>query len=178
MRSGWHCNLHSEVTLRSRAAWRVSAWIVLGFAMIYSAGGCAALPLAALGTLAGSAGSAISTGREVYELGKLDAAEMVRFDQAVLAAQQAADDLGLQFKPFPTSTGKDQSIMILPFQDEKGSRVKVRLERRAERLVLVRVDVGWFGSEVTAHLFLTRIRAHLPHPPETRRGSEDPDPSQ
>lgn len=130
-----------------------------------STGGCATLTLATLGTIAGSAGSAISTGRDVYELGKLDAAEMAQFDQAVLAAQQAADDLGLQFEPYPNQPGKDSSVMLLPFVDQKGSKLKVRLERRAERLVLIRVDVGWFGSEVTAHLFLTRLRAHLPRPP-------------
>jgi hypothetical protein len=158
---------------RSRLAGRASVWVIFAIAMMFSTGGCAALTLATLGTIAGSAGSAISTGREVYELGKLDAAEMARFDQAVLAAQQAADDLGLQFKPYPKGKPSDQSIMVLPFVDERGSRVKVRLERRAERLVLIRVDVGWFGSEVTAHLFLTRLRSHLPRPPGKRPSPEE-----
>lgn len=131
-------------------------------ALAFGTGGCATLTLATLGTIAGTAGSAISTGQEVYGLGKLDAAEMARLDQAVAASHQAADDLGLTFKPDPKAHQKDASIIELPFVDDKGSRVMVRLERRAERLVRIRVDVGLFGSEVTAHLFLTRIRAHLP----------------
>ena len=108
-------------------------------------------------------------------MGKLDTAEMATFDQAVLATQQAANDLGLHFKPYPASPGKNASLMALPFVDEKGSAVKVLIERRAERLVLIRIDVGLFGSEVVAHLILTRLRAHLPQPPGGgKRSSEEP----
>jgi hypothetical protein len=129
-----------------------------------------------LGTLVSSAGSAVSAGRDVYGLGKLDAAEMARFDQTVLAAQQAADDLGLRFKPLsPKPPPKDSSVMVLPFFDDKGSRVNVRVERRAVRMVLVRIDVGLFGSEVTAHLMLSRLRAHLPRPPGPKPRRHDDD---
>jgi hypothetical protein len=138
------------------------AWAILAISLAAGSSGCATLGLATLGTLAGAAGSAISTGKEVYGLGKLDAAEMARLDQALVATHQAADDLGLTFKPDPKAHQKDPSIVDLPFADDKGACVKVRIERRAERLVRIRVDVGWFGSEVTAHLFLTRMRAHLP----------------
>jgi hypothetical protein len=141
---------------------RAMAWAILAMSLAAGSSGCATLTLATLGTLAGSAGSAISTGKEVYGLGKLDAAEMVRLDQAITATHQAADDLGLTFNPDPKAHQKDPSIVELPFADDKGAAVKVRIERRAERLVRIRVDVGWFGSEVTAHLFLTRMRAHLP----------------
>lgn len=136
--------------------------IALGLALAFSSSGCATLTLATLGTIAGTAGSAISTGKEVYGLGKLDAAEMARLDQTVAATHQAADDLGLQFKPDPKARPKDPSIVELPFTDDKGSHVKVTVERRAERLVRVRVDVGFFGSEVTARLFLARLRTRLP----------------
>jgi hypothetical protein len=148
-------------------------WAILAVSVAAGTGGCATLTLATLGTLAGAAGSAISTGREVYGLGKLDAAEMARLDQALVATHQAADDLGLTFKPDPKAHQKDPSIVELPFVDDKGASVKVRIERRAERLVRIRVDVGWFGSEVTAHLFLTRMRTHLPP-----SGQESPKSSQ
>ena len=153
---------------------RATTWAVLALFLALGSGGCATLTLATLGTLAGTAGSAISTGKEVYGLGKLDAAEMARFDQAIAATHQAADDLGLTYRPDSKAHQKDPSIVDLPFADDKKAGVKVRIERRAEHLVRIRVDVGWFGSEVTAHLFLTRIRAHLPSSgQEALKSSED-----
>lgn len=153
---------------------RMLGWIVIGLAMVFTNTGCATLTLATLGSILGTAGSAASAGQEVYNLGKLDAAEMARFDQAVLATHQAADDLTLQFKPNPKSHQKDPAVVELPFTDDKKDKINVRIERRAERLVWIRIDVGWFGSEVTAHLFLTRLRAHLPRPNPPNR----PEPEQ
>lgn len=157
---------------------RTLGWIVVGLTLAFLNGGCATLTLATLGSILGSAGSAVSAGQEVYNLGKLDAAEMARLDQAVLATHQAADDLTLQFKPDPKAHQKDPAIVELPFIDDKKDKIHVRLERRAERLVWIRIDVGWFGSEVTAHLFLSRLRAHLPRPNPPNRPSEvDVDPA-
>lgn len=137
-------------------------WIVIGLALCFTNTGCATLTLATLGSILGTAGSAASAGADVYNLGKLDAAEMARLDQVMLATHQAADDLTLQFKPDPKAKQKDPAIVEMPFIDDKKDKINVRLERRAERLVWIRIDVGWFGSEVTAHLFLERLRAHLP----------------
>lgn len=147
---------------RARRGSRLLGCVALAVTLGYFSSGCATLTLATLGALAGTAGSAISTGKEVYGLGKLDAAEMARLDQAVAATHQAADDLGLQFKPNSNAHQKDPSIVKLPFTDDKASWVTVTIERRAERLMRVRIDIGFFGSEVTARLFLARLRAHLP----------------
>jgi hypothetical protein len=38
----------------------------------------------------------------------------------------------------------------------------VDVQARTARLVRLRVDVGWFGSQQTARLLLARLRAHLP----------------
>lgn len=149
--------------------------MVIGLAMACTNTGCATLTLATLGSILGTAGSAASAGADVYNLGKLDAAEMARLDQTVLAVHEAADDLTLRFNPDPKAHQKDPAIIELPFIDDKKDKVSVRLERRAERLVWIRIDVGWFGSEVTAHLLLTRIRAHLPLPnPPNRRAPGEP----
>lgn len=137
--------------------------------------GCEAIPLAMLGTIAGAAGSAASAGREVFALGKLDTAEQVEFEQAVAAARQTAADLGLHLAPPKHDCRKkDPTVEELHFLDDKRAKLSVRLDRRAPRLVMIRIDVGWFGKEVTAHLFLTRLRAHLP-PPEPR-ASHDHEP--
>ena len=44
-------------------------------------GGCAALPAATLGPLLGVVSSAVSTGSEIYQPGKLDMAEMAAFEE-------------------------------------------------------------------------------------------------
>ena len=139
-------------------------------------GGCASLTLATLGTVAGAAASAVSTGKDVYGLGKLDSAEMADFEQTISAAQFAAAEIGLTPKFDPNfHPEKDRSIMLLLFVDDKRSEVRVQIERRAWRLVRIRIDVGLFGSEVTARLVLDRLRAHLPLPAKpATRPSDDP----
>lgn len=167
-----------RASLHRTRSLRTLGWITIGLALACTNTGCATLTLATLGSVLGSAGSAVSAGADVYNLGKLDAAEMARLDQVVLAAHQAADELTLQFKHDPNAKQKDPDRLDLLFVDDKKDKINVRLERRAERLVWIRVDVGWFGSEVTANLFLTRLRAHLPKPsPPNRRSRKDDDPA-
>jgi hypothetical protein len=125
------------------------------------AAGCAAIPLATLGTIAGAAGSAVSTGRDVYSLGKLDTAEMATLAEVAQATRAARVELGLKTDPKPRHSSK-AGILRMAFLDDKCDRIAVRLERCAPRLVLIRVDVGWFGSETVARLFLARLRVHLP----------------
>jgi hypothetical protein len=125
----------------------------------WAGGGCAAIPLATLGTVAGISTSALSTGREIFTLGKLDTAEMAGYPEAVVAARRAAAELYL--RPKGAEKLKDWTAELL-FADEKGAKVEVDVERRTEMLVRIRIDVGLFGSEVTARLFLARLRLYLP----------------
>ncbi len=66
------------------------AQAVLCALLISAGGGCAAVPLATLGSVAGLSTSAVSTGREIFTLGKLDTAEMAGYPEAVVAARRAA----------------------------------------------------------------------------------------
>lgn len=129
--------------------------------------GCAALPLASLGTLSGIAFSAVSTGKDVYQLGKLDSAEMTTMEQALQAGRDAGEELDLRLKV----DTREGAVGQLKFVDEKSASLAVRVERRTPMLVRTRIDVGWFGSEVTARLFLNRMRQHLPQ--ASTRPSED-----
>lgn len=140
------------------------AWATFGVLLAAGgAGGCAAIPLATLGAIAGAAGSAASTGQEIYGMGKLDTAELQRGLDVSLAARKAALEMGLDRRPNPKEmNAKDPFVEELEFVDRKGERVTVRIDQRAERLVLLRIDVGIFGSEPFAHLFLNRLRTHLP----------------
>lgn len=123
-------------------------------------GGCAALPIAAVGSVLGVTASAVSTGSDLYRLGKIDSAEWATFAEAAWAVRGAGAELGLAAK----AERRKDGAAFFEFADRKGAWLNVRVEPRAARLVYVRVDVGWFGSEAAARLMLARLRAHLPRP--------------
>jgi len=154
--------LTSEIDLnRSRVSRLIclGAQAVLCIVLVGAGGGCEAIPLATIGTVAGISTSAVSTGREIFTLGKLDTAEIAGYPEALVAARQAAAELALEPKgPEKLKEWKAE----LEFLDEKGATVGVTVERRTEKLVRIRISVGLFGSEVTARLFLTRLRVFLP----------------
>jgi hypothetical protein len=129
------------------------------------------LTLATLGSIAGATATAAQAGEEVYTLGKLDTAEMANFEMAVRAVRLAGDDLSMKLDTSPPAhRNRDPSIQDFRYLDEKNTAINIRVEALTRSLVQIRIDVGIFGSEVTAHLFLTRLRAHLPRsrPGETQ----------
>jgi len=137
---------------------RSAAGVLACLFLAGSGGGCAGLTAATIGTVAGVAASAVSTGTDLYRLGKLDTAEMSHFEETVEAVRQSAQDLSLR-----TTGRKDkEGSAEFAFADDKNASIKVRLDRRTQTLVRIRIDVGFLGSEVTARLFLARLRAHLP----------------
>jgi len=122
-----------------------------------SAGGCATAAVATAGTVAGIAASAVSTGADIYRMGKLDSADQARFDDWIAAARAAAVDLDLKVERW-SDNGKGEWGCTLA--DERKSTISVSVERRTETLCRTRIDVGLFGSEPTARLILTRMRVH------------------
>jgi hypothetical protein len=132
----------------------------VGAVLLLSCGGCALIPLAALGTVLGIAGTAVSTGPEVYGLGKLDRAVMASDGDCRRAVRAAAADLRLRI----VVDGKRGCGQKWEFEvrDERKSEIEITVERRTAMLCLVRVDVGIFGSEPTARLVMEVIESHLP----------------
>lgn len=130
-------------------------------AAFLSLNGCAALPLAALGTVIGVGASAVSTGASVYSLGKLNSAELASADQVRHAVEAAAAELDLRPRP---GGGFDASGITYTdhWSDAFGSKIDVTIQERSARLTRLRIDVGVFGNEPTARLFLARVRNHLP----------------
>ena len=120
--------------------------------------GCTTAAIASAGTMVGLAPSAVSTGADVYQLGKLDSADQARFDDTIAAVRAAAADLHLKMAKESRDNAKGQWGCTLV--DERGSGARVIVQRRTETLCRTRIDVGWFGSEPTARLILSRIRAH------------------
>ena len=122
------------------------------------AGGCTTAAVVSAGTVAGIAASAVSTGAEVYRLGKLDSADEARFDEWIDAVRIAADDLHLQIAK---ESNKRKGEWRCTLVDERKSKIKVTVQRRTETLCRTRIDVGWFGSEPTARLLLAQVRLYI-----------------
>ena len=123
------------------------------------AGGCTTAAVASAGTVFGLAASAVSTGADVYQLGKLDSADQVRFDAMIAATRAAANDLHLKLAN--ESRDRDKGQWRCTLVDERGADATVTIQRRTESLCRTRINVGWFGSEPTARLILTRMRVHV-----------------
>jgi hypothetical protein len=123
--------------------------------------GCEFFTLAAAGTAVSIAGTAVTTGPEVFQAGKLDTAFMASLDRCHNAVEMAGADLHLrQVRNLDKGNGKWE----FQFQDDFNSKIEVTLEKRAQKLCLCQVNVGLFGSRVTAELIMSRIEAHLPPP--------------
>ena len=125
------------------------------------AAGCAALPLATLGTIFGIADTAATAGPSVYQMGKLDTAFMVDFPTLQAAVRSAAGDLGLHIAR-DRAADNTRDVWDFQLQDDLKAKIEITLRRRAARLSRCRVNVGIFGSEPTARLLMNRIAAHLP----------------
>jgi hypothetical protein len=125
------------------------------------AGGCVAAPVVAAGAALEAASSAVSTGTDVYRLGKLDTAVMASYDDSREAVRQAAANFRLKIVR-DEQEGKHSNIWNFRLADDLKETVDVRIEQRSGMLCLIRVDVGWFGSQPTAQLILDKIRGHLP----------------
>jgi hypothetical protein len=121
--------------------------------------GCTAISFSAVGSLADLGNSAVSFGNDKYYFGKLTTAEMADPDTARVAMFAAATDLGLYLKAPGDYDDGDENFAFL---DERGMQIGVEIQRRSASLVRIKVDVGAFGNEVTARLFLARMRCHLP----------------
>jgi hypothetical protein len=140
--------------------------LVVGAALASCAGGCAEVSIAAVGTTAGIAASAISTGGDVYRLGKLDTADEIHYDQWVAACRAGAGDLHYTVE---RESDKGYGKWLIVLRDDRRSRVDIHVDRRTETLCLTHIDVGLLGSEPTARLILTAIRRRAGAAAATRR---------
>jgi hypothetical protein len=140
--------------------------LALAIALPSAASSCALIPLATLGTVADIASSAASTGPEVYQMGKLDLAFVSKFSDVQKAVRQAAYELRLIVIDDPDTT-KHPGVWKCQIEDNLTSLMTITVEARTPMLCRCRVDVGLFGSQTTAKLFMSRISLHIPVPPKT-----------
>jgi hypothetical protein len=129
--------------------------------ILLSCGGCALIPLSAVSSVVSLGDSSVTEGRDTYFWGALHTAEMARFDAARAAVKSTAADLGLKAK-WPEKLKRDRSEMA--FIDDHGSQIGIRIDRCTDKLIRLRLDVGFLGAEVIDRLFMARLRAYLPVP--------------
>jgi hypothetical protein len=142
---------HRVSAPRSRSAPRRHVVRALAAALWLAVGGCAGgLDLAVIGAASQAAG----TGSAVFAGGKLKAVGMVDVESARTAVLIAADELSLTLKG-QTSSGPDRYRIVL--RDDRNTHVWVYLDQRTPTLTRIQVNVGFFGSEPTARLLLSRI---------------------
>ena len=144
---------------------RNALFVVVGINLACGTAGCATATVAAAGTVAGIAATAISTGGEIYRLGKLDAADEVRYERWITACREAVRDL--HYTP-EKDLDKGNGSWICIVRDDRRSRVDITVERRTEMICLTNIDVGFFGSEPTARLILAAARRRAANPATTR----------
>jgi len=124
--------------------------------------GCAAASLASLGTLAGMAATVVTTGADVYHLGKLDSVELAREDEVITAVRQTAEELHLASVRETWESDHKWYVLLV---DDENSTIGITVEGRTATMTRARINVGVFGSEPSARLILLRLREHLPMAP-------------
>jgi hypothetical protein len=128
------------------------------------ASGCAEATIAGVGAFAGLAATGVSTGADVYRMGKLDAVDMVALDDQISAVHEAAAELKLRVE---SEELYDAGRWRATIADDRDSRFRIYLERRTANMCRTRIDVGMFGSESTARLFMARVRSETSVPSTT-----------
>lgn len=135
--------------------------LLLGSCFLFGTSGCITASILTLGSVLGALGSAASTGSSVYKLGKLDTAVMASYDDTRSAVRAAASDLRLK-ACVDGPQDHLKTFWFIALCDRKHTETDVIIERRAQELCRLRVDVGIFGDEPTARLVMHRIHVHLP----------------
>ena len=103
----------------------------------------------------GLAAAGISTGADVYRMGKLDSVDLCRFDDLKPAIYTAAKQLNLTVV---NEHMMGYEICRIKLKDDRDATMQITIESRTKKLCATRIDVGIFGSEPTARLLLSRVR--------------------
>ncbi len=146
----------SELPVSLRACF----WRLLCLLFLMQCCGCVTASIATIGAALDVASSAVTTGSDVYQLGKLMGQGMGSFVVSFDAVLRAAPDLNLHLVRVYKS-GRRGDVGKFRLEDDLEHVTDVVIERRSGRMCLCEVNVGFFGSEPTAGLIMDRIRHHL-----------------
>lgn len=104
-------------------------------------------------------GGAAATGTYAYVAGEMQVTEHIPMDVLWVASQEAVEDLELEV----TERDKDGLTAALTAVGSEDKEIKVRLEKKAPSVTVIRIRVGVFGDEAFSHLVLEKIRQRTPY---------------
>lgn len=97
------------------------------------------------------------SGAAFYSSGKIYAVRIADFDDVVGAVRDTAAALAMSFE----EEDVDDDRAMLKYEDDDGATILIVINRKTEVLTAFRVDVGAFGSEPLARLFLAQVEERL-----------------
>ena len=116
--------------------------------------GC--LPPLAINT-AGTAGSATPVASNNLGGGRGETFWMAEYRDVIKAVLQAGENLSLEI----TEERIEQDRAFFRFQDAKGDRIDLVIERRTDTMTYILFNVGWFGSVAFGRLMFSQIISEL-----------------
>jgi hypothetical protein len=119
------------------------------------AGLCACTGLEPAAISAGA--SAAQSGATFFTQGKFSSVELVGFDDAVQAVRMAGEEMSLRLDEDEAELKR----VRLVYEDEQGQSIVVVVERRSATVTQIQADVGTFGENGLASLFMRQMAAQL-----------------
>ena len=106
---------------------------------------------------AGTAGSAAPVASNNLGGGRGETFWMAEYRDVIKAVLQAGENLSLEI----TEERIEQDQAFFRFQDVKGDRVDLVIERRTDTMTYILFNVGWFGSVAFGRLMFSQIISEL-----------------
>ncbi len=135
---------------------RCMVFFALGILMMINSGCLSPFVMQAAG---GAAGGTAPSSSDYLGRGRGESYFLARYDDVVKAALRAGELLVLEIKEKKVEAQKTS----LHYEDGKGNKIKLLIERRTDTMTSILYDVGWFGSVAFGRLMARQIIAELDH---------------
>lgn len=127
--------------------------VVIATVMCFGLSSCTGLEPAAI-----SAGaSAAQSGATFFTQGKFSSVELAGFEDAMKAVGKAAEEMSLLLDEEELEPKRARLV----YEDEQGQSMVVVVERRSATVTQIQADVGTFGENGLASLFMRQMAAQL-----------------
>ena len=112
--------------------------------------GCASpVALNTMGTIGGNAPVAFGK----VGKGKIESFWIAKYEDVIDATLRAGEELSLELKEKEVEEDKT----LFRFHDAKKDKIDLTVERRSEKMTLVKFNVGWYGSVALSRLMAKQI---------------------
>jgi hypothetical protein len=119
-------------------------------ALVCNAGCVAPVPL---NTMGGGAGGSAPVSFNNEGGGRGESFWLAKYKDVIAAILRAAEALSLEIK----EKRMEDDQAFFRFQDDKGERIDLFVERRTHTMTSIKFRVGWFGSVAFGRLFARQL---------------------